>query len=179
MRADYVDTVPLIDLAQKLCEPLQHDTAGLNKHGQDIKEEFQDQLRLVHFHRTAFAHHTNQPAMALSSCTSYVHSLQEKLAGTEDHRLGVALNELGVSHLQSGSAAEAETCLRRSIAILEPIKDATANTRSMPMINLGFALWIQGRQDEAVRTFEDTLEDRESAYGLNDTKSFAYVNIKL
>ena len=125
------------------------------------------------FHRAAFAHHTNQPHMSLSNAQHFVRSLEAQNGGAQDEPLGYALNELGVSYLQNDNADEAERCLQRSTAIFEASLDTSANTRSMPLINLGFVFWLQGRLQEASAVFESTLAGRESEYGPDDTKSFA------
>jgi len=176
MRADYSDTLPLIEMAEGLCKPLQVNREGLSEQDSAVQQELEEQLRMIHFHRGALAHHTNEPKMALTNYKTFNRLLREQLGETPDQRLGVALNELGVAYLQNNNAAKAEKCLRESITILETVTDATENTPnsiSMPMINLGFVLWVQGRQDEAAAVFERTLAAREEAYGVNDTKSFA------
>lgn len=173
MRADYADTMPLISMAERLCIPIADDHDGLSRHAGGAKEEFEEQQRLFSFHRAAFAHHTNQPAMALYNSQHFIHALEKQVGEVENETLGVAYNELGVSFLQNGDATRSEECLRRSIRIIEALPGTTANTRSMPLINLGFTLWVRGQLDEAASVFARTLADREAAYGPNDTKSFA------
>jgi tetratricopeptide (TPR) repeat protein len=170
LRADYHDTEPLIEMAEELCKPLQLDEEGLKGQKDEVKLEFEEQLRMFHFHRGALAHHTNQPKMALANCEAHYRMLRDKLDNTVDQRLGVALNELGVAYLQNNDTTRAEECLRASLDILEQLGDITTNSVSMPLINLGFALWLQGRQDDAATVFERALAARELAYGPNDTK---------
>ena len=87
--------------------------------------------------------------------------------------MAVAWNELGNAYLQNNSKKEAEGCYRKSVDALEILKDANANTKSMPWINLGFVLHLQGRLDEAESAFRSAIDIRESVYGPNDRESFA------
>lgn len=173
LRSDYTETLPLIVMAEKLCEPLKDDKEGLNRESDDFKEEFAGLLRSFYFHRGALAHHINKPHMALANCLEYKRLLQEALGGREDQRSGVAWNELGVAYLQNGDTENSHECFRNSIAIMEQLPGVTTNTRSMPLINLGFALWLTGELDQAAAIFEQTLALRETAYGRDDTESFA------
>jgi tetratricopeptide (TPR) repeat protein len=173
LRSDYTATLPLIEMAEKLCEPLKNDQEGLSRASDELKEEFEALLRNFYFHRGALAHHINEPQMALANCTEFKRLLQEKLASQESQSLGVAWNELGVAHLQNGHTEKSCDCFRNAIAIMKRLPEISPNTMSMPLINLGFALWIAGQLDEAAATFEHTLSLRETAYGVNDTQSFA------
>lgn len=173
LRSDYTVTLSLIEMAEKLCEPLTNDKEGLSRESDGLKEEFEALLRNIYFHRGALAHHINEPQMALANCTEFKRLLQEKLGSREDQSLGVAWNELGVAHLQNEDSKKSCECFRNSIAILERLPGITPNARSMPLINLGFALWIAGHLDEAAAVFERTLALREAAYGIDDTQSFA------
>ncbi|KAK5123908.1 hypothetical protein LTR85_002104 [Meristemomyces frigidus] len=174
MRADYTDTMPLIEMAKTLCDPLLADNEGMSELHTDVREEFEEQLRMFHFHRGALAHHINQPETALSEFTEFNRLLREKLGSAQDQRLGVALNELGVAYLQTGDAAKAEEHLKNSVDVLQHLEHVSQDTIAMPLINLGFALWVQGRQGEAASVFESTLANLEATYRSNDIKSFAY-----
>lgn len=173
MRSDYTATLPLIEMAEQLCEPLKKDQEGLSRATDELKEEFSALLRNFYFHRGALAHHINEPQMALENCAEFKRLLQVKLGNQEDQSLGVAWNELGVAHIQNKDHEKSFECFRNSIAIMERLPDVTPNTKSMPMINLGFALWVAGRLDEAAAIFEESLSLREAAYGVDDLQSFA------
>ncbi len=161
----------LIRLAEQLCEPLKAQLEALAEQS-DIKDEF-DELQLnLHFHRGALAHHINEPEMALTELTTYNHMLMEKYAGQQTQKVAIGLNDLAVSYLQNNDAIKAEECLRKSIGILEQLPSVTPNTMSMPLINLGFTLWVQGRIAEAGAVFERALAKREQEYGSNDIRSF-------
>lgn len=92
----------------------------------------------------------------------------------EDQYLGVAWNELGNAYLQNDDTKKAEACYRKSFFIMDVTDGGVSpNTVSMPLINLGFALWLQGRLAEAAETFERALNYREENYGSDDNVSFA------
>jgi tetratricopeptide (TPR) repeat protein len=173
LRSDYTETLPLIEMAEKLCEPLKDDQEGLSRESDDFKEEFAGLLRSFYFQRGALAHHINKPQMALANCLEYKRLLQKDLGSMEDQHTGVAWNELGVAYLQNGDVKSSHGCFRNSIAIMERLPGVTTNTRSMPLINMGFALWISGEHDQAAAIFEQALALREIAYGKDDTESFA------
>lgn len=91
-----------------------------------------------------------------------------------DQYLGVAWNELGNAYLQNNEKEKAEACFRKSFKVMNGADgEVTPNTVSMPLINLGFVLWLQGRLSEAASVFEDALKYREKNYGSDDTVSFA------
>lgn len=92
----------------------------------------------------------------------------------EDQYIGVAWNELGNAYLQNNDTTKAEACYRKSFFIMD-VTDGSAspNTVSMPLINLGFALWLQQRLSEAADTFEQALNYRKKNYGSDDSVSFA------
>lgn len=93
----------------------------------------------------------------------------------QDQYLGVAWNELGNAYLQNEDTEKAEACYRKSFTIMNVADgEVTPNTVSMPLINLGFALWLRGWLSEAAAIFEDALKYREKAYGSDDIVSFAY-----
>jgi hypothetical protein len=137
MRADYADTTPFIRMAQVLCIALEREADASTDPDDKTKAEFAEQQRMSCSHRAAFAHRTNQPDMALSTREELIVSLRRSLGGKEDdQRLGIALNELGVSHLQNNDASKSEECFRQSVAIMESVPGATPNTISMPLIIL-------------------------------------------
>jgi tetratricopeptide (TPR) repeat protein len=82
--------------------------------------------------------------------------------------LGVAWNELGCAWLQSDKPGEAEPCFQKSIEALGALEGATRISISMPLVNIAFAYWLQGRLEEAASTFKEALEDREREFAVND-----------
>lgn len=88
--------------------------------------------------------------------------------------VGMAWNELGNAYLQNDDTTKAEACYRKSSSIMNVANaKVTPNTISMPLINLGFALWLKGDLPEAAVTFEQALKYREKKYGSGDIISFA------
>nr|POE75756.1 hypothetical protein CFP56_67775 [Quercus suber] len=176
MQADFSDTMPLVNMAESMWKAFEGDRKGFARQDQEVKEEFEEEMRLFHFHPGILNLHTNEPNMSLSHLKTFTGMLQQKLGNKprgKDQRMGVAWCELGNSYLQNHCHDEAEQCFRFSAEALESLDDATSNTISMPLINLGFVLWLKGELDEAEEVFERTLADREAAYGKDDTVSFA------
>nr|XP_023885776.1 uncharacterized protein LOC111997878 [Quercus suber] len=176
MQVDFQDTMALVNMAESMWNAFEGDQKGLARQDQEAKEEFEEEMRLLHFHPGILNLHTNEPDMSLSHLESFTRMLQQKLGNKprgRDQRMGVAWCELGNSYLQNHANDEAEKCFRFSAEALESLDDATSNTICMPLINLGFVLWLKGQLDEAEEVFERTLADREAAYGKDDTVSFA------
>lgn len=176
MRSDFQDTIALLQMAEYMFKPLQDDEQGKQQQDEEVLEEFEEQLRLFEHHPGTLALHINRPGESLPHLKSFKAMVQEKIRQRplgQDQRLGVAWNELGNAYLQNRYAKEAEDCFRNSIESLEVLESATTNTVSMPLISLGFALWMQDELEEAAKVFGRALADREAAYGQNDTVSFA------
>jgi hypothetical protein len=54
----------------------------------------------------------------------------------------------------------------------EKIPDYTKDKRSLSLVNLGLAHWLQGDLDQANAVLELGLKDREELYGYMDSHSF-------
>lgn len=176
MRARYEDTLPFLEMAKELCKPLEQDHEGLAGQDETVKEEFEEQLSLFHLNPGAFGLHTNQEDMSLPHFKAFTTMVQAKLGDTppgNDQRMAVAWNELGNAYLQNKEKEQAEKCFVRSINALDVLDNPDANALSMPKINLGFVFWLQGRLDEAAAIFQESLDQREKAYGKDDQVSFA------
>ncbi|KAK5171081.1 uncharacterized protein LTR77_004225 [Saxophila tyrrhenica] len=175
-RGDYVEAGKLIQLTEKLCKALQVDESVFAEES-STKQEFDELVLQLPFHRGALAHHTNEPRVALDELKTYIRLLDKKPKRRQTaawrQQMAIGLNDLGVSYLQNDDAVKAEDYLEQSIAILGELSDISPNTISMPQINLGFAFSLQGRHEEAADMFERTLVKREQNYGRDDVRSFA------
>ncbi|KAH8704099.1 hypothetical protein BGW36DRAFT_444704 [Talaromyces proteolyticus] len=182
------DTIPLLYLAELMC-----DAFGDGNQNDRSPEDLRDQLavlyRTIIYERGVRALHTNDPEQSLLNMKKFSqivrNSYQDKPGGT-NQTLGVSWNELGNAYLQNNDAMKAEGCFFESKCSLEALDGATQISISMPLINLGFAAWVQGRLGEADEIFSQALADREKAYGANDKISFVtgklllgYGNVKL
>jgi tetratricopeptide (TPR) repeat protein len=163
-------------MAQSMCEPIQNSLAAHGGEAQsDLKEQVERLLRMFHHHRGELSLHTNQPRISLSSYRTFIKMLNAKLGDApcgKDQSLGVAWDELGCAWLQSDKPGEAEPCFQKSIEALGALEGATRISISLPLINIAFAYWLQGRLEEAASTFQEALEDREREFGVNDWTSF-------
>ena len=68
---------------------------------------------------------------------------------------------------------KAEEYYLKSIKALEALDGAREISISMPLINLGFALWLKQSLKEADETFQKAFDDRKAEYGIDDRTSFA------
>lgn len=176
MRANYEETPPLLGMAQQMCEALQNGIADVNSIDSDLHEQLLTLVRLTYHHRAARALHTNEPQVSLTNFQIFNDMIRakygEEVRGDTDQSLGVSWNELGNGVLQNNDSQRAEECFLRSIAALKSLDGATRITISMPLVNLGFAYWVQGKLIQAAEIFRQALKDREDEYGVDDRVSF-------
>jgi tetratricopeptide (TPR) repeat protein len=177
MRGDnYLETTSLLDMARSMCESLQKGEKLLTPGYRILNEELETLLRLFHHHHGVIGLHTNRPKQSLTHFIQLTDMLQKKLGGNKtqggnDQSLGVAWNELGNAYLQNDAYAEAEDCFLKSIHALRSLTNSTKISINMPLINLAFCHWLQGDLDKSESVFQESLEDREREYGVNDTTS--------
>lgn len=92
---------------------------------------------------------------------------------TQDMRLAISWNELGIAHMLNERWQEGERCFNRSIVTMRLLDKFEQTTLSLPLVNLGLACWLQGRSSDALDILTRGLEDREEAYKVkNDSTSF-------
>jgi len=182
MRGDnYLETKPILDMAQSIGEALRSDQNVETQQDPGLSVELRTLLRLFHHHRGVIGLHTNCPEQSLSHFETFTKMLQDeigadKTVGGKDQSLGVAWNELGNAYLQNHSYDRAEECLNKSIDALSSLSGSTRISINMPLVNLAFCYWLQGRLSEAGNVFQDALTDREKEYGVDDKTSFVYVS---
>lgn len=178
MRGQFDDTIPLLYLAELMCDALNKKSPE-DASTQDLNGQLDDLRRQIIYHRGVRGLHVNQPAIALFNMKSFSKMVRDKYGDTKpggtDQTLGVSWNELGNAMLQNGDGSEAERCFLESKKYLGALDGATRISITMPLINLGFAYWIQGRLGEADAVFYQALQDREREYGIDDKTSFVYV----
>lgn len=175
LKSDFEDTLPFIELAEFMIKPLQKDTEGFQRLPETVQDDFREQLRLTYFHKGCLGLHNNNPAMSLPNHKAFITDLKSNLNdGSHDNRIGLANNELGNAYLQNSLTSEAEECYRRAVELMKAPGTASAHDISMTLINLGFAVSMQGRLEEAASVFQEALDKREAAFGKDDTRNFAY-----
>jgi len=178
MRGDnYLEVTPLLEMARAMCDVLLKGEKGTTLEDKRLSDLLETFLRLLHHHYGVIGLHTNNPRQSLYHFKAFTDMLRTKFgadrpAGGTDQSLGVAWNELGNAYLQNGLLSEAEDSFRKSIEALRCLSGSTEISISMPLINLAFCFWLQGRLRDAESTFNESLSAREMEYGVDDTTSF-------
>ncbi|KAL1304233.1 hypothetical protein AAFC00_000652 [Neodothiora populina] len=176
MRANYTETPPMLQLAGKMLDRLHEQQVDSPDIENEILNELQTLRRLIFYYRGARTMHTNEPDVTLANLEVFKNQViaeyGEKISGGTDRILGVAWNEYGNALLQNNDTVQAIDCYWKSIDALASLDNATGTATSMPLVNLGFAYWIQGNLLEAEHIFTRALQDRETAYGTDDRTSF-------
>lgn len=95
-----------------------------------------------------------------------------KEAGRVDERLARAHNQMGVAWMVAEEYQKAVEAFKTSAKTYEKMPNYTKDKRSLPLVNLGLAHWLQGHLDQANAVLELGLKDREELYGYMDSHSF-------
>ena len=156
--------VPILKLALDLCQGIAtFDT-------RDLESDILYALGAV-------ANETNDAA----TCVKYTeHFFQIRLAiaaETEivDERMARAYNEMGIAWMMAKEYKKAEESFATAAREYEKIPGYTKDKRSLALVNLGLAHWLQGDLGRASQTLELGLTDREELYGYMDSHSFRFV----
>jgi tetratricopeptide (TPR) repeat protein len=179
MRSNFDQSEKLLRVADTILKTFLENTDDLSP---VVEMRLGDLAITFEHHSGVLALHTNRPSDSLRHLRKHVTMLEDRSAHrpTEnDSQWGVAHNELGNAYLQNNNAVIAEECFRTSIDVLNDLESTNTNTLTMPQINLGFSLWLQGRLDEAADEFAEVLRQRKLAYGENDAVSFAQDTLTL
>ncbi|KXS94298.1 hypothetical protein AC578_6784 [Pseudocercospora eumusae] len=177
MTANFGNTMRFLNAAKKIWSAQQQDKLRVEHRDQYVKEQFEEQTRLIELYPGVLSLHTNSPEMALVHCKKYKSMLEEKMRSDSQGRLGhdarlaIAWNELGNAYLHNNEAKKAEKYFLMSISAHRDSPEMDQG--NMPLSNLGFALWMQGRLEDAIKTFRDALKDRAARYGRDDNVSFS------
>jgi hypothetical protein len=98
-------------------------------------------------------------------------TLQEELyaeRGELTSKLGIAHSQMGVAHMLNGLYGHAVESFRQSQSYREQMPNYNKLSLFSPLIGRGWALWLQGQNDEAEKLFLEALRDREAAFGPDD-----------
>jgi Tetratricopeptide repeat len=164
----FYDTMPLLYLAEQMCDAFEGEYQDY-----DLNDQLTVLRRTIIYERGIRALHTNCPEVSLPNLKKFngiVVDNYHTIGGTK-RALGVSWNELGNAYLQNNDIVEAKKCFLESRATFEAMYSIDIY---MPLINLGFAAWLQRRLGEADQIFSQALADREKEYGRNDQTSFVY-----
>lgn len=77
--------------------------------------------------------------------------------------------------MMASEYVKAEEAFATAASLYEKLQGYNNNMRSIPLVSLGLAYWLQGRLDEASRVLELGLREREEMFGVMDTHSFRLV----
>jgi tetratricopeptide (TPR) repeat protein len=172
-----IDSNLFNNMAQSICESLKfrlYEYPNASDHGVTHAELDYTLAELYH-NRGCIASDANDAVEAMMNLETF-HDMMHKELGENiqrtDMRLGLACNELGNAYMLKEDWVQGEKYFLRSIELLEQLDDFEPVVISLPLVNLGYAFWLQGRLDEAVAVLEKGVDDREAKYGIHDTNSF-------
>lgn len=166
------------NMAQSICESLKfrlYESPNAFSN-QGVTHAELDYVRAELYHnRGCIASDANDAVEAMNNLKSFHHMMQKELGnktGHNDMRLGLACNELGNAYMLKEDWIQGEKYFLQSIDLLQQLDQYEPVLISLPLVNLGYAYWLQGRLDEAAVVLERGIRDREEKYGFQDRISF-------
>ncbi|KAL9111738.1 MAG: hypothetical protein Q9227_003797 [Pyrenula ochraceoflavens] len=138
-------------------------------------------LSKIYYYHGALCSVTNKRNKSFEAHSKFL-DLRERLESQiphQDELLPQALNEIGNDYMMREDYKLAESTYRASIEKYKGLKTYDSLQLSFPAGNLGLALWLQGRFDEASEVVMDALEDRERHFGRNDKNSIKYASLSV
>ena len=177
-RGRLIDANLYNNMAQSICESLKFQ---LYEHSHAFSDngvthaELDSTLAELYHNRGVIACGASDISEALRNLTIF-HDMMQKEFGENtqrtDMRLGLACNELGFAYMLREDWTQGEAYFLRSIELLQQLDDFEPVLISLPLVNLGYAYWLEGRLDEAAKVLERGVGDRERKYGIHDRISF-------
>ncbi|KAJ5697884.1 hypothetical protein N7488_011568 [Penicillium malachiteum] len=152
---------PLLEMALKVCP---HRSCEVDR---DLESD-------IPYTLGAIANETNDAENCMKYTMEFlgIRSKVAKMTGEVDERRARAHNQIGIPLMMVGKYQEAEEAFSKSAQSYENIPDYTKDKRSLALVNLGLAYWLQGRLERASEVLELGLADREELYGLMDSHDF-------
>ena len=177
-RGRLIDTNLYNNMAQSICESLKfqlyENSDDLSCHGVTHAELGYTLAELYH-NRGVIACGASDVSEGLKNLKIF-HDMMQKAFEEDtprtDMRLGLGCNELGFAYMLKEDWAQGEVYFLRSIELLQQLHNFEPILISLPLVNLGYAYWLQGRLDEAAAVLEKGVGDRETKYGIHDRISF-------
>jgi tetratricopeptide (TPR) repeat protein len=177
-RGRLIDTNLYNNMAQSICESLKfqlyENSEASYCHGVTHAELGYTLAELYH-NRGVIACGASDVSEALRNLKIFHDMMQKEFQEDTprvDMRLGLACNELGFAYMLKEDWAQGEVYFLRSIELLQQLHNFEPILISLPLVNLGYAYWLQGRLDEAAAVLEKGVGDRETKYGIHDRISF-------
>ncbi|KAM7183026.1 hypothetical protein V8F33_013854 [Rhypophila sp. PSN 637] len=152
---------PFLELALDICT---------RANSADLRDLMSD----IRYVLGAVANETNDAESCLEHTRIFLEIRLEIAAetGEVDERLARAHNERGIAWMMSGDYKKGEEAFSTAAATYEKLPNYTKDKRSLALVNLGLALWLQGNLSEASKILEMGLADRVELYGEMDSHSF-------
>ncbi|KAF4450028.1 tetratricopeptide repeat domain-containing protein [Fusarium austroafricanum] len=152
---------PLLELALEIC------TSPGKCQDVDLESDIRYTLGAV-------ANETNDAATCMEHTRKFLDIRLElsQTTGQIDERLARGHNQMGIAWLMASEYVKGEESFSTSAKLYEQLPDYTKDKRSLALVNLGLALWLQGKFLEADKVLVLGLTDREDLYGVMDTHSF-------
>jgi tetratricopeptide (TPR) repeat protein len=165
-------------MAQSICESLKFQlyehSHALPDHG-ITHAELDYTLAELYHNRGCIASDANDAAEAMKNLKRFHGMMEEELGKNiqpTDMRFGLACNELGNAYMLKEDWGQGERYFQRSIDLLQQLRNFEPVLISLPLVNLGYAFWLQGKLDDAAAILEKGIKDREEKYGINERISF-------
>lgn len=166
------------NLAQLICKSLKYrlDEQSHSNSDRILTHSDLDYTLAELFHnRGCIASDANDAVEAMKNLTNFHQMMVAELGNKTQHtdmRLGLACNELGNAYMLKEDWVQGERYFQQSIDSLSKLDNFEPVSLSLPMVNLGYAFWLQGRLEEAMIVLRKGISDREAKYGENDRISF-------
>ncbi|KAI0483545.1 P-loop containing nucleoside triphosphate hydrolase protein [Xylaria cf. heliscus] len=160
-RGESHSLLPVLHLALDLCNHIKTiDTRDLES---DIR-----------YTLGAVANETNDAASCVLHTKRFLEIRLEIAKETQstDERLARSYNQMGVAWMMVREYEKAKHDFTMSAQLYEKIPNYTKDKRSLSLVNLGLAHWLQGDLEEAMKVLRLGLQDREELYGYMDMHSF-------
>ncbi|KAF5011182.1 hypothetical protein FDECE_2668 [Fusarium decemcellulare] len=153
--------LPLLNLALKLCTlPDKNDDSDLES---DIR-----------YTLGAVANETNDATTCMEHTKKFLDIRLEvtQQTGRIDERLARGHNQMGIAWMMTGDYGKGEESFFTSARLYEQLPNYTKDMRSLALVNLGLAYWLQGKLREADEVLMLGLADREKLFGVLDNRNF-------
>ena len=159
-------------MAQTAAERVKETCLGSDE---DQQVQLDTLLGEIHHNLGCVGTETNEPEKTLRHFQQFKDIISRQQENDQEHHklpLSIAWNELGNAWMLNGEWTKGEDCFKNSIQIAKAVDAEDATNRSFPMVNLGLALWMTHRYDEAAQVILEGLRDRELSFGKDDRESF-------
>jgi tetratricopeptide (TPR) repeat protein len=125
----------------------------------------------------AIANETNDAVACLKHNTRLFEIRQEVYAqnGIKDYRYASGYAQLGIALMMNKELDRAIKAFGDSLEAFSQTSNFNKDMLSVPLADIGFALWLNGDLELAAEKLEGGIRDREELFGKNDRVSFKFV----